>query len=160
MSVQVAVLWPLPAVSQVSCQLSETSDSRTGMAWPAGRAMLDGSAVSVVDRQACGSDLPVTGCQSHRRATRQHSPLSSHLTTDGGEALNPNLACRLPCFLPCCSIVHPMWLLKCADCFTCEIYWLARWQCCSLLDSPGKYWGRVVQSSGFTFWDYFPAGQT
>ncbi|TNN67985.1 hypothetical protein EYF80_021777 [Liparis tanakae] len=30
MSIQVAGLWPLPAVSQVSCQLSETSDSRQG----------------------------------------------------------------------------------------------------------------------------------
>lgn len=56
--------------------LSAVRDVRqqTGMAWPAGRAVLDGSAVSVVDRQACGSDLPVTGCQSHRRATNQHSP--------------------------------------------------------------------------------------
>lgn len=36
--------------------------------------MLDGSAVSVADRRACGSDLSVTGCQSCRRATNQHSP--------------------------------------------------------------------------------------
>lgn len=69
---------------------------QTGMAWPAGRAVLDGSAVSVVDRQACGSDLPVTGCQSCRRATNQHSPLSSHLTIDRGEALNSQLGTWTP----------------------------------------------------------------
>lgn len=75
--------------------LSAVTDVRrqAEMAWPAGRAMLDGSAVSVVDRQACGSDLSVTGCQ---RTTREPPgsthPLSSHLTTDRGEALNSQLA--------------------------------------------------------------------
>lgn len=82
--------------------LSAVRDVRqqTGMAWPAGRAVLDGSAVSVVDRQACGSDLTVTGCQSHRRATNQHSPLSSHLTIDRGEALNSQLGTRTPLLPP------------------------------------------------------------
>lgn len=66
----------LAPAGRVPGVLSAVRDVRqqTGMAWPAGRAVLDGSAVSVVDRQACGSDLPVTGCQSRRRATNQHSP--------------------------------------------------------------------------------------
>lgn len=100
----------LASACRVPGVLSAVRDVRqqTGMAWPAGRAVLDGSAVSVVDRQACGSDLPVTGCQSCRRATYQHAPLSSHLTTDRGEALNSQLGTQTPLLPAGCCTVRPL----------------------------------------------------
>lgn len=112
--------------------LSAVRDVRqqTGKAWPAGRAVLDGSAISVVDRQACGSDLPVTGCQSHRRATNQHSPPvippdcrkrgSSEFSTWHTDSSASSPA------------VHPLWLLNAVDFFICEKHWWGSWLCNSV----------------------------
>lgn len=83
---------------------------QTGMAWPAGRAVLDGSAVSIVDRQPCGSDLCVTGCQSHQRATNQHSPSVIPPDYRQGKLWILNMAHRLLCLLPCCCTIHSLWL--------------------------------------------------
>lgn len=91
MSIQVAVLWPLPAVSQVPCQLSETSDSRQG--WHdqrAGPCWTGQPSVLWTDRHVAVIFLwqAVRAAQEPPTSTR---PLSSHLTTNRGEALNSQL---------------------------------------------------------------------
>lgn len=110
--------------------LSAVRDVRqqTGMAWPAGRAVLDGSAVSIVDRQACGSDLPVTGCQCRRRATNQHSPPvippdyrqrgSSEFSTWHPDSTAPPHRC--------CTVL-PLWLLNSVVFFIYEMHWCGSW---------------------------------
>lgn len=96
MSIQVAVLWPLPAVSQVSCQLSETSDSRqrwhdqrAGPCWTGQPSALR------TDRHVAVISLwqAVSAAGEPPTSTR---PLSSHLTTNRGEALNSQLGIWTP----------------------------------------------------------------
>lgn len=110
--------------------LSAVKDVRqqTGMAWPAGRAVLDGSAVSAVDRQACGSDLPVTGCQSHRRATNQHSPpvIPPDYRQRGSSEFStwhPDSTASSPAAVQCihCGFGYSV------DFFICEMHWCGGW---------------------------------
>ena len=100
MSIQVEVLWPLPAESQVSCQLSETSDSRQG--WHdqrAGPCWTGQPSALWTDRHVAVISLwqAVRATGEPPTSTR---PLSSHLTTDGGEALNSQPGTRTPLLLP------------------------------------------------------------